>query len=212
MKKIILRTLGSLGILIVLIIGLVTYTFIITTQEKIVTTNVNYCGKFSYASSGHLLINVYLNGSKKAYPFILDNAATTIVFDNLLEEFDFKRVTFLPTRDANKNISIRSVYRLETLKLESGIVVTDISSKCFKSDFFPCNEEVYGIIGKDVMKNFVWQFNFKEKIYAVTSDIKDLEFDKNAIQIPFNKESNYNDLVTIKINDNLSSNNNNNIK
>jgi len=202
MKKIILRSLAVIGILILLFIGVVIYSFVVTTQEKVITTNVNYTGMFSYAPSGHLLIDVYINGSDKPYPFIIDNAATTIIFDNLLEELDLNRVAFLPTHDANKNISIGSVYRIDTIKLENGIVITDIASKCFSSNFFACNDNVYGLIGKEVLENFVWQFNFKEQTYAVTSDRKNLTFSEDTIEIPFDSASSYHDLIVIKINDN----------
>lgn len=202
MKKIILRTLAVIGILILLFIGVVIYSFVVTTQEKVVTTNVNYTGMFSYSPSGHLLIDVYINGNDKPYPFIIDNGATTIIFDNLLEELDLNRMAFLPTRDANKNISIGSVYRIDTIKLENGIVVTDISSLSINPNFFNCNKNVYGLIGKEVLENFVWQFNFKEQTYTVTSDVKNLKFNENTIEIPFNAASNYYDLLTININKN----------
>jgi hypothetical protein len=202
MKKIILRTLLIIGILIALSIGIVVYTVVITTQEKVVTSTIHYSGSFSYAPSGHLLIDVYLNGSKKAYPFFIDNAASTIIFDKLLKEVNLERVAFLPSRDANKNSSIRAVYRLDTLELENGIIVTDIAARSFSSEFFWCNDNVYGVIGKEVLEKFIWQFNFKSQTYTVTSNINALDFRENNIEIPFDTTSNYHDLIAININDN----------
>jgi len=202
MKKIILKTLAVIGVLIMLIVGVIIYSFIVTTKKKVITTKINYTGSFSFASSGHLLIDVYINGSDKAYPFIVDNAATTIIFDNLLTEFDLDKVAYLPTRDANKTWSLNPVYKIDKIKLENGITVTGLTSSMFSSDFFTCNNNVYGLIGKEVLENFVWQFNFKEQNYTVTSDDEDLTFGENIIKIPFDTTSNYHDLITININNN----------
>jgi len=202
MKKVILRTLLVLAILIALLILGIIYLIKVKNSYEVITKDVEYTDSLRYAKSGHIIIDVYINDLKKSYPFILDNGASTIIFDNLLEEIDFSIVAYSPTRDASKSISFKPIYRLNKIKLESGIIVENIAAKNFNSDFFNCNKNVYGVIGRDIMKYFVWQFDFTNNSYTVKSDTNIVLNNKNAINIPLNKFSRTKDYIELLINNN----------
>ncbi len=202
MKKIILRTLLVLAILITLLVLGIIYLVKVKNSYEVITKDVEYTDSLRYAKSGHIIIDVYINDLKKSYPFILDNGASTIIFDNLLEEIDLNIVAYSPTRDASKSISFNPIYKLNKIELESGIIVENIAAENFNSDFFTCNKNVYGIIGRDIMKYFVWQFDFANNSYTVKSDTNIVLNNENVISIPLNKFSKTKDYMELSINNN----------
>ena len=176
------------------------YIGTVVDSTTVITKNIDYLDKLVYSKSGHILINVKINGSEKEYPFILDNGSTTAIFDNLLDEFNLSKILYLPSRDANKTFIFKPVYKVNTMKIDGGITISDISVKSFDSDVFKCNKNVYGVIGHDIMKYFIWQFDFTNNTYYITSDTNTISSRINQITLPLNKFSDSRDYTEIFIN------------
>jgi len=203
MKKVILRIGIGLGIVILLFIILLTYTVIVTSKQNVSVNNKMYVGNLKYSKSGHIIVDVKINGSNKTYPFILDNGAGTVVFDNLLSEFEFSIIAYTPSRDVNRNISFNPVFRIDTLIINKNIIVTNASAGLHNSNIFKCDTKIYGIIGRDIMKKLIWQFDFEKSKYYITDDIKNLEFKKDTFSINFKSKGIINVLINNQENEML---------
>jgi len=179
-----------LAISIMLVVTGVFYTYNIMNKTKLLTKDeVNIHDTFTYAQTGHILINVSINGSKKKYPFILDNAATTIIYSNLLDEITLDKVGYFPSRDSNKKYKLNRLYYIDSLEIGNGMKFSDIATRKFDISFIDCAEEAYGIIGSDLMEYFIWQIDFEKREYTVTSDISELNFSKDSFNLEVVKDS-----------------------
>lgn len=198
MKKIVIRSFIILGVLVALFLSILFYTINLMSKAEILTKNIDYSGAFTYSSSGHILIDVSIGGIMNH--FLLDNGVpSTIIFKEMQDKFHFRKVSYLPSRDAFKNISLNPIFRIDTIKLKNGIIAVDVSAAMVSSEVFACNENVYGIIGRDLMKNFIWQFDFKNKKYSVTTRIENLKIRENSISIPILEKS-MKDYISLEIN------------
>ena len=200
MKRILKKTLIGLSIIITLIIVILLYTTIMTTRHNVKIYKQVYNGDLKYFKSGHIIVNVKINGSNKTYPFILDNGAKTTVFDNLLNDFEFTTIAYMPSRDVNKKITINPVFRIDTFVINNSIIVTDVAANLHSSKIFKCDNNIYGIIGNDIMKNLVWQFDFPKNKYYVSSNINKLKFKNDTFSTEFNGKGKISMIINNSVN------------
>lgn len=146
---------------------------------------------FDYSTSGHIIINVSVEGSKEAYPFILDSGASNFIFKNHSDEFDLKNNGSSIGLGATGNFFMAKVKKVD--KIQIGEV--KFKGLNFKEiDFgFNCSDHIYGLIGNGTMRHLNWQIDFEQKEITVSKNLKDLKFAENAIEIPLriNKTSSH---------------------
>lgn len=146
---------------------------------------------FTYSSSGHILINVIIEGSETAYPFILDSGASNFIFNDHADEFDLDFNGWAIGLGANGNFFIPKIKKIDSLQI-GNLKFKNINAE--QTEFnFNCSDNIYGLIGIGVMKHLVWQIDFENKNILVSKTIEDLSFNENSIEIPLlkNKRSNH---------------------
>ncbi|MFY7672105.1 PDZ domain-containing protein [Tenacibaculum sp. MEBiC06402] len=137
---------------------------------------------FYYASSGHILIDVNVEGSEEKYPFILDSGAANFIFKRHSGEFDLE--------SNGKGIGIGSTgnFFFSNIKKVDSIKIGELTFKNlnFKEmDFgFNCSENVYGLIGNGTMKHLNWQIDFENQKIIVSKKLEDLTIGNNKVEIP----------------------------
>lgn len=146
---------------------------------------------FTYSSSGHMLIQVNIEGSNQSYPFILDSGASNFIFSNHVDEFDLDANGYGFGIGANGNFFFTKIREIDSLQI-GNLKFKNLNAD--QKEFnFSCTEKTYGLIGIGVMRHLVWQIDFKNKTILVSKKLKDLPFCKNLIEIPLlrNKKSNH---------------------
>ncbi|WP_091406962.1 aspartyl protease family protein [Aquimarina amphilecti] len=147
---------------------------------------------FRYSSSGHILIDLNIDNSGKTYPFILDTGASNYLFHNFPTKNIGKSIGKGISKDTNGKISFPKIYTIPFLKIGD----TELEDIAFSisTTKFNCSEEIYGIIGKNIMRHFVWQIDFQNKIIHIAKDIKYLSKNKEKeikIKLQENKFSHH---------------------
>jgi hypothetical protein len=198
-KKLTKRTL--LGILIVLS-GIV-IVFIVNTlqqykkldQGDCITPNRPDTIPFTYSSSGHIIIQVKLNGDNKLYPFILDCGAANFIFSDRINELNLSKNGFGIGAGANGNIFITRIRHIDSLGIGK-IKFRSVNAKEVK--FNPnCFDEIYGLIGTGIMHHLDWQIDFEKKIIVMADSIVKSQIKEPNFVIPLSKNQFSNHLSTL---------------
>lgn len=137
---------------------------------------------FYYASSGHILIDVKVEGSKETYPFILDSGASNFIFKNHSDEFDFESNGKGLGMGATGNFFFTNIKKADSIQIQ-GLTFTNVNFEEYNFDF-NCFEHVYGLIGNGTMKHLDWQIDFKNQEIIVAKKLNELPVKENAIEIP----------------------------
>ncbi|WP_298319654.1 hypothetical protein [uncultured Aquimarina sp.] len=135
-------------------------------QDKLTISRApnNISIPFRYSSDGHMLIDVKIDNSNKTYPFILDTGASNYLFQSFPKEKIGKSIGRGIGMDPNGKIFFPKIFNIPFLDV-SGIELKNIAFNKSPSEF-PCTENIYGIIGKNIMRHFAWQLDFQDnKIY-----------------------------------------------
>lgn len=143
---------------------------------------------YEYTYSGHIKIMVDVAG--KNYPFILDSGAGNILFgdDHSLSN-GLKWVGF--GMDSNGSLFFTKIKGLDRFR------IGELSGKDlrFKIQRYPldCPEEFIGIIGKETMRHFVWQFFPERKMIRIArSQNETIHYpDEDTISLSRNKNSHH---------------------
>lgn len=135
---------------------------------------------FTYSNSGHILIDVKVQGSEKVYPFIVDSGASNMLFGNNSAELDAENTSFGIGRGSSGNYFFTKIKKIDSLKFGS----TSFKNVSFKETDhnFDCTEKIYGLIGTGLMHNFIWQIDFENKLIILAKSINDFEFNKNRLE------------------------------
>lgn len=132
---------------------------------------------FEYSETGHIVLKVAIKG--KEYDFILDTGATNIVSEELASEIGVKVIGNSEIRDINDKAS-----NLDFLILDE-MVIGGVSFKETITSVMDINKGdmaclgVDGIIGSNLMRHAVWDFDFENKKITITSD-------ENLLETPVN--------------------------
>src|SRR5690606_15778856 len=79
------------------------------------------------------------------------------------------------------------VRRLDQVQI-GNLIFNNIGLK--EIDFsFSCMDSVYGIIGIGIMRHLIWQSDFEKEILVVSSQLDDLQFHDNKIELPLNENN-----------------------
>jgi hypothetical protein len=135
---------------------------------------------FTLSNSGHIVVNVKVQGKDKNYPFILDSGASNIIFKNKISEFDFENNGVGIGKGANGSYFFSRIKNINTIHIKS------ISFKNFNvkevAHNFDCFDDYYGLIGLGLMHRLNWQIDFQKKEITVTKNFEELNFEQNKIE------------------------------
>ena len=186
MKKSVLKIIGIFLIIVVLVLSYFVYNTL-TQFKKLnkgeIVSNIELDTiPFTYSNSGHIIIDVKVQGSEKPYPFILDSGAPSFIFTNHLKEFDLTSNGWALGKGSTGNWTFNRIKRVESLSLgKFDFENLNVESQAFRSS---CSDEIYGFLGIGIMKHLVWQIDFKKSIILVSKRLEDLDFSENKIEIP----------------------------
>ncbi|MEM6316911.1 MAG: aspartyl protease family protein [Bacteroidota bacterium] len=136
---------------------------------------------FYWSETGHMVVEVVIDNKK--FPFIIDSGAGTIIFPNFLE---LQKAAYIGpgfAMGAGGGFIFPSIHRIDTVRI-TDITFCDVSAVSIEEIPTPCLDEVYGIIGKDIMRHLIWQIDFKKKIITIASKKNQLIFGSNKEIIP----------------------------
>ncbi len=137
---------------------------------------------FYYATSGHMLIDVYINDSKQPQPFILDSGANNMIFKHHSEQLDLETNGKAIGIGATGRVFLSTIKKVDSIRVEKAIF-KDLNFK--ETAFnFNCLDDIYGLIGYGTMKHLNWQIDFEKQNITVSKKLNNLQIAKNAIEIP----------------------------
>lgn len=133
--------------------------------EKSYSVNIPYQIK-----NGLIIIEAELKGNK--YNFLLDTGAPTVISRDLFNKLGLKIQGKQNVSDFNSNISTLDFALIENITI-AGIHFQNIGTSVYdlEGNHFKCLN-IEGIIGANLMKNTIWDFNFPKN----TITIKDKEY------------------------------------
>jgi len=133
--------------------------------------------------NGHLIVQVTIND--KMYNFIFDTGAPLVISDKLYKELNLRTIFRVNAGDASgerkkmRYILFPEIY-LQKIRFRNiqGLVLNEDSkwSKCYGID------GIDGIIGSNMLKNSVVQFDEQNKQIIITDNIEKLSLQTNACQ------------------------------
>ncbi|SDG20567.1 retropepsin-like aspartic protease [Epilithonimonas hungarica] len=151
--------------------------------QNTVNANQGYVEQKQYLTTipykqvkGKIIIEVVIN--KKSRKFILDTGASTIITENLYSEINPKLLGAVEVIDQSGLKDSLKVVSLSETKLNE-LVFKDIPALVSKDSrmLFECFD-VEGIIGSNLLRNSVIQFNSKEKTITLSDNPKSLNLKK----------------------------------
>ena len=132
---------------------------------------------FTYTKTGHILLKVTVKG--KVYDFILDTGATTIISEEVAEELNVKTIGVSEIEDINNKKANLNFVSLENIQIGGIDFKNTIGSILdLKKGELACLE-VDGLIGANLMRHAVWDFDFKRNIITITNDESQLDIPEN---------------------------------
>ena len=199
MLKKILKGIGFLFLIAIIIASYLIYNIINQHNKllsgELINETVLEEIPFTYSSTGHMLIQVKIEGSNQSYPFILDSGASNFIFSNHLNEFDLNSNGYGIGLGANGNFFLTKIRKIDSLQIGK-IKFKNLNAN--QKDFnFSCSENVYGLIGIGVMHHLVWQIDFKNKTILISKKLENLSFGENKIEIPLLKNERSNHLNAV---------------
>ncbi len=137
---------------------------------------------FRYNNTGHIIIDVKINNSDRKYPFILDSGASNYVFKNFTKENPLKGNGFAVSMGISGNIYFSRIRKIPSLKIGKA---TFKSLNAEESTLhWDCVEDIYGLIGADVMRHLVWEIDFQKQLIVLSKQLTTKKLDNRTIKIP----------------------------
>ncbi len=137
-----------------------------------------------YTSTKHLIIDVTIEG--KNYPFLIDSAAGTVIFDNLIETYTPELITQRKIYGINGKPIPSKVVLIKHLAI-GNIQFEEVIANHVGRLPITCSENIYGILGRDIMRFLIWQFDFQKGKITVVLDKEQLIIPHNSFKIPIKK-------------------------
>ncbi len=152
--------------------------------------------------SGIIVVEVYIKGV--AYKFILDTGAPTVISKQLAETLDLSYVTKNKVSDSQGNAQNLGFIEIDEFTIGNiqfnniGSAVADLN----KSVEIGCLN-VDGIIGANVFRKAIWEFNFKNQTVALSNSASKLLEDDSVKGIKFTQDLVGTPHFTIQLNKSL---------
>lgn len=151
---------------------------------------------FRYSYSGHILVDVKINNSNRAYPFILDSGAGSYVFKNFTKEHPLEGNGFAFSMGAIGNMFFSRIRKVQSLQIGTA-TFNELNVKESELNW-NCMDNVYGLIGANVMRHLVWNIDFQKKIIVLSRNLSDKLQNAQAIKIPV-KESEFGHYLSVDL-------------
>lgn len=141
---------------------------------------------FTYSNSGHILIDVRLEGDTITYPFILDSGASNIIFNKEDSDIELENDGFSFGIGASRNFFWSRIKKLDKIQLGSltfeniHLKSVDYNAECF---------EAYGLIGTGIMRHLDWQIDFEKSVIIVSDEINKDSISPNALKFKLSENS-----------------------
>ncbi len=136
---------------------------------------------------GVIIIQLSINGINRNFGF--DTGSITLIDDNLVDEFNLKKLGYQKVSSSNNK---KQKLKYATLKkLEIGTVPFSSIVTCVADIEHISNSmclEISGIIGANIMNKCVWQIDYDRHMITLTNDIENLDFSKDKQTIDFYSE------------------------
>lgn len=189
MMKRIFKIFGIVLLIIGLIAGILIF-FLFSQYKKLekgelTNTFITDTIPFTYSNSGHILINVKINDSKKTYPFILDSGASNFIFHHKEDKFNLENNGRAIGIGSLGDIFPTKIKKISSLQIGNSIF-KNLNAKEIEYKFV-CSNNIYGLIGTGVMHHLVWQIDFKSKLIFISKKLENLSFNSNKIEIPLSE-------------------------
>lgn len=183
------RTLKVIGIIFLLIVILVAFLIYNSSSQfkklKQGELNENFiCDtiSFTYSNTGHIVLWVKVNNSSDEYPFYLDSGAGNMIFKSFTKKQNFERNGFAISMGSKRNIFFTKIRKISSIQIGNA-ELSNINAK--ETDFnFDCSDDICGIIGTGIMKNFVWEIDFQKQIIIISRQLDKNNLSGNEIEIP----------------------------
>lgn len=186
MIKRIFKWIGILILIVLLTIGLFVFnTYSQFDKLEQGQLQENFKGDiipFRYSNSGHILIDVKVNNSDRAYPFILDSGANSYVFKNFTKEHPLEGNGFAFSIGATDNMFFSRIRKVQSLQI--GRTIFKALNVAESALHWDCMDDVYGLIGANTMRHLVWNIDFQKKIIVLSENIDNSHQNGQAIEIP----------------------------
>lgn len=140
---------------------------------------------FTYSNTGHITLGVKINDSSDEYPFFLDSGAGNMIFKSFTKNQNFEGNGFGISMGAKRNIFFSKIRKISSIQIGNA-VISNVNAK--ETDFnFDCSEDICGIIGTGIMKNFVWVIDFQKQIIIISRQLDKNNLNGNEIEIPLSE-------------------------
>lgn len=147
---------------------------------------------------GKIVLKVTIKNDQ--HHFIFDTGAFTIISDELKDKINAKKSDIIfEAIDANNAKSKMDVFTINTLK------IADLNIKNVNFSFADISwissracKKISGILGANMMKDRVWQIDFKNKTLTVSDKIENAS-SSGLVEIPFT-EGNFTSVPKIEVN------------
>ncbi|WP_010520559.1 aspartyl protease family protein [Aquimarina agarivorans] len=134
---------------------------------------------FTYIN-GWIIIEVEIQN--KTYNFLLDTGSSNLITNEFAQELNLNPLGTEDIKDINKKSNSTKYTRINNIKIKdidfqkTIAAIVDLNAiteiKCTKID---------GIIGSNLMRKAVWDFDFKNQLITITSDEKKLHLPSKTI-------------------------------
>ncbi len=151
---------------------------------------------FRYNNTGHIVIDVKINNSDRTYPFILDSGATNYVFKNFTKENPLKGNGFAIAMGTSGNFYFTRIRKIPSLKIGKATLKALNAEE--SALHWNCVENIYGLIGADVMRHLVWEIDFQKQLIVLSKELDLKKRNSYAIEIPVFGSS-YNSFLSTRL-------------
>jgi len=154
---------------------------------------------FDYTKTGHIVLKVSMKG--KEYDFILDTGATNIISEELANELGVKVIGSSEILDINNKPKSLDFVELEDVQVGGINFKNTIGSILdLKKGELDCLG-VDGLLGSNLMRHAVWDFDFQKKTITITDDERQLNIPANHSETKIYVGDAFQASITTKFND-----------
>jgi hypothetical protein len=156
-------------------------------------TAVDFAETFDMTLTDKLLyVDLKINGSSSSYRFIFDTYAVNLIRQNLIDclNLEVTELTGFLAQQLGTSLIAPTMVKFDTIQL-GNLSFQDHGGFAIKEDQ---NHDIMtyledGILGANLMKNAIWQINFRDSIIKVSDKISQFDFIEGAILLPFKPHS-----------------------
>jgi predicted aspartyl protease len=148
---------------------------------------------------GLIIVKVKIHG--KVYDFLLDTGAPNVLSTQVAKQLGIKAAGNGKAGDSQGQRATLQFAVLDSIGigdlqfLNTGVAIADLQQSkeiaCFKLD---------GLLGANLMRKAVWQFDYQRKIITITNKRDSLFIPKNAIWLNFHPNRVYTPLLDVQLN------------